>query len=380
MLPVPSALAQSAEPVALIDARPLGTPARATTRTKFAERISRVRGIELVKNAALGSALAGEQHYAETIATRAAVEAAARAFKSQNCKTALAASDAALLHIARLQALEQPAPNVAPLYVWRLICGDRVGNNTVAEHAARILYREATTPPPEITTALWQRYRPQLSIQAETKLAIQSKPNGATVWLDHKKQQHTPTTLPITVGLHIVAAGSTNGHAARWVQATQPGLPIALTLTQPEEEWRVLRKQVSSWAASEASPSATAVERVMSRANVRFAFVMVGKQVQVWAIDRRHQPARHLGTDDPRATLALGSLILSQLQRWSRTGPDPNRPLLVEDRTGNSKKPKSGPRWWVYASLVGAVALGAGIIVARDLASDRQRVEIVWPR
>ena len=49
----------------------------------------------------------------------------------------------------------------------------------------------------------------------------------------------------------------------------------------------------------------------------------------------------------------------------------------TRDKDGKLKDPPT--KWWVYASVIGAVAAGVAIIYATDTGSDRQRVELHVP-
>src|SRR6185503_4051820 len=102
----------------------------------------------------------------------------------------------------------------------------------------------------------------------------------------------------------------------------------------------------------------------------------------VW--QRRGPVARQLGTA-PDA-LGIGALVQAAEQRRTSPGIDPDRPLMretPEERAAyQSKKKGSGPskqEWWVYAAIVGAVALGAGVVLANDLADDHQKFEVTIP-
>jgi hypothetical protein len=91
-----------------------------------------------------------------------------------------------------------------------------------------------------------------------------------------------------------------------------------------------------------------------------------------------------LGGDDAVASVAEADRVIAlaedRLHAWNDRAPDPDRPLLLDDRRGPDGRLKDPPtRWWVYASILGAVAAGAAIIYATDATSNRQRVELHQP-
>ena len=79
-------------------------------------------------------------------------------------------------------------------------------------------------------------------------------------------------------------------------------------------------------------------------------------------------------------TLAqLESSTAARVRTWERgAGPDPNTELLRESPSDRARK-KKPLAWWVYASIIGAVAVGTAIIIANETADDRQRIEVSFP-
>jgi hypothetical protein len=79
----------------------------------------------------------------------------------------------------------------------------------------------------------------------------------------------------------------------------------------------------------------------------------------------------------------LAGLIADHVQTWNDHAPDPDRPLVVEDvRIRAAKKVAEGQeptKWWVYATIGGALLAGAVVIYAHESASDTQRVELHYP-
>jgi hypothetical protein len=80
----------------------------------------------------------------------------------------------------------------------------------------------------------------------------------------------------------------------------------------------------------------------------------------------------------------LVALISDRIQTWSDRAPDPDQPLLTEgntlDKRARLMKDEEKPaRWWVYATIGGAVLAGALVIYAHDSADNTQHVEIHYP-
>jgi hypothetical protein len=118
----------------------------------------------------------------------------------------------------------------------------------------------------------------------------------------------------------------------------------------------------------------------MKEVGVRFAFVVAGTdQVEVWARPGQETAARRVGTDAASAHFRLGSIVLDQIAIWE--GNTDESGLLgngtnVVHAEDEAKKPQ---KWWVYAGIIGAVALGSGILLVNNLADDHQRIELTWP-
>jgi hypothetical protein len=77
--------------------------------------------------------------------------------------------------------------------------------------------------------------------------------------------------------------------------------------------------------------------------------------------------------------MAIAAMINDRVVAWDGRAPDPDVPLLYEttgERTGRRNDPA---RWWVYASIVGAVLVGSGILYLQDTADDHQTITISFP-
>ena len=67
----------------------------------------------------------------------------------------------------------------------------------------------------------------------------------------------------------------------------------------------------------------------------------------------------------------LAPATLSPTRTQVPEASDAGAPLPPDD-----DKPRQ--KWWVYAGIVGAVAIAGGLVLANDLANDRQRIELRW--
>jgi hypothetical protein len=207
-------------------------------------------------------------------------------------------------------------------------------------------------------------------------LAVSSKPTGAVVFLDHRRAGVTPVTLVVQRGDHLIALGA-QGHqpyAKRHQISDDTSLKLTLTKSAGENH-EAVRRRVAAWRAG--SASAAGLAQLMRSLDVRFALVLAGRSAQVWGVQRYAKKARLLGTKAPSDTVAIGALVIDHAKAWDGRAPDPTLPLLREDRT--AKPTKKRQKWWVYATIIGAVAVGAAIIAARDLADDHQRFELTFP-
>ena len=71
--------------------------------------------------------------------------------------------------------------------------------------------------------------------------------------------------------------------------------------------------------------------------------------------------------------------MADSLTSWARGPAAPLAAPVAAPRAGGEPAAHERRPWWVYASIAGAVALGAGVILANELADDHQRVELTWP-
>lgn len=373
------------EAVVIVDLRS-GDPAKqAESRAELAKKLRGVSGIALRTSASLDRALAGQAHDPLGGKAKASLDAAASAYGKLDCKAAAAHASAAALAYAGLQARgDGVTGQLERAYVYALLCADSAGKTDAALAAAGLLRRVRESnaddkPPARVSEAVWKRYP---AIDAATNVlmstvAVSSEPTGAVVYLDHRKAGVTPAKLVVPQGNHIIAL-SAEGHqpySKRHQISADTQVSVALS-KNPQADHDKVRRRVAAW--KKGTASAQGLAQLMRDVGVRFAFVVSGRTVQVWGVQKYAKKARLLGRKLTSQPVELGALVVDHAKAWDGRAPDPSLPLLRETRTTTVAK-KKPQKWWVYGIVLGAVAVGAAIIAVQDLADDRQRFELTFP-
>jgi len=376
------------QPVAVIDLAPGDAAARRTRRAELEEALAGIQGITAIDDAALRAALAGERQSAQADAGRVSLAAAAAAFGAPNCPGARSAADTAVLELAAAQASgAEVTAELRQAHVYLLLCADQAGDTAAAQRAAAALRAlGAPEPPAGVPDAVWSRY-PALDAtggQRRFQLDITSQPDGAAIWIDHAPAGKAPHTALLPEGEHLVAAAAGGAAIARRVTLSTWTTQLALALPAATAPWADIERQVRGWRTGATRRTAPALGRVLARAGVRYA-VVIGERggLEVWQRSDRGTLARPLG--GAKSALEVGALV-GDAERGRRRGPgiDPDVPLLRETQEERAarREAREGPsaeEWWVYAAIVGAVAVGAGIVLINDLGDDRQRIEVTFP-
>jgi PEGA domain len=383
--PAAGARASAGERVGIIDLGREQEGVRRTRRAELEKALAGVEGVRPVDDPGLRLALAGETSDPGMAAGRRALAEAQAAFGALECARARGEADRAVLALAGAQAAgADVAGELRRAHSIRLSCADQGGDRGAAQSAATALRRlKAGDPPPGISDAVWSRY-PALDAATgvqNARLAITTEPDGAAIWIDHAPAGKAPLTVSVPEGEHLVAAARPGGGAVAQRASVSPGwTPTALELAVPAggaARWAEVEKQVRAWR-SGARPDPAGIGRLLARAGLTHAVVLDPRgKLAVW---RRTSgdTSRHLGNAADAAE--IGVLVVG-----GRRGPgiDPNRPLLREtaeereatlgERGGEKSKKQE---WWVYAAVIVAVAVGAGVVLANDLGDDVQRIEI----
>jgi hypothetical protein len=209
------------------------------------------------------------------------------------------------------------------------------------------------------------------------------------VFVDFRRVGKGPMKLVVTAGTHWIAAGSgaRRGMLTGTVVKTQP--TVRVPMPDQAGPWAKLAEKITSWNGS--MPAPREIEAVMNEVGARVALVRHGATVEAWGHAGRGEPLRRLGNDDGVRPLAeapaLVALVADRIATWNNRAPDPDQPLLVEppeERRRAGGKGKNGEeeeptKWWVYATIGGALLAGANIIYPHDSADNSQRVELHYP-
>jgi len=373
----------SAEAVVVIDLRTGDTAVQRANRAALAANLAKVGGIELPQDPILSAALAGER--VESAAADNALGSAREAYGAVDCAAARSAAHDAILRYAALQAAGDPTePQLRKAHVYELLCAHSQDDTDAAQRAASQLRQlGASAAPQGVGATVWDRYP---AVDAATnvfmaKLTVTTVPAGAEVWVDHVSAGAAPVTVTLPSGPHLFAAATGKGSASRFVDVskeTEKGA-VSLWLDEKTSRWDRVRRTVAGWRSGENPADAIALGVLMTEVGVRFACVVAGTdQVEVWGVPGQQKAARRLGTAKTTAHFELGAIVLDQVALWE--GRIDETELLGGAGVTHSKRGAKKPqKWWVYAVIVGAVALGAGILLAGNLADDHQRIELTWP-
>jgi hypothetical protein len=341
-------------------------------------------GFSPVIDDGVDDALAGIAVDRDALDLAAALEAAKRAFGELQCKDATASAIRAVGLASARQAAGLDAPELVRAWTYVLLCADR-GNDVDAAIAAATRVR-VLGGSPEVPDALIARYPEVDAIAGRdvVEIEIQAEVAGAAIWVDGAAVGTSPARLLVPAGSHVIAAaaGARRGFVTGTVVKSQP--VVAIPMADVAGRWAHVAARVASWHGQVPAPAELAW--VLGKVHARVALIRHGDVVEAWGRPGLAEPPRRLGGDDGTQTVAevgrLLALVADRVHGWNDHSPDPDQPLLVESlqdrahRLGHTDEPT---RWWVYATIAGAIAAGAIVIYAHDSASDTQRVELHYP-
>jgi hypothetical protein len=264
-----------------------------------------------------------------------------------------------------------------------LLCADRAGDTDAALAAAARL--RAVGGSPEVPADLWQKY-PEVDAMgggARVELEITADVPGASIWIDHRPAGTAPLVVSLPLGEHVLAAaaGSRRGWAAGTAVPSQQKLVIPTA--DQASAWSEVGARVASWGG--AVPPPAELGWVLAHVHARVALVRRGDSVEAWGRLGLAEPPHRLGGDDAVAPVAEAERVIAlcaeRVAAWNERAPDPDQPLLVEDRRQSigGRRREEPTKWWVYAAILGAVGASAAIVVVHEVGSDRQRVELHYP-
>jgi hypothetical protein len=345
-------------------------------------------GLEPVIGDGVEDALAGINSDRDALALAVAMADAKDKFGALACPEATAAAHTAIAIGAARQAAGLAVPELPRAWTYVLLCADRTGDASTAVLAASRI--RALGGAPEVDPELLAKYPDidALSNRDVIEIEITSEVAGADVYVDFQRVGKAPLKLAIATGPHIMAAasGSRRGVVTGTVVRKQP--VVAIPLPDQAGPWSSLAARVASWQGKLPKPKELAW--VLREVDARVALVRHGDTVEAWGHAGEGEPVRRLGNDDGVRKLAeadaLVALIADRVQTWSDRAPDPDQPLLVETPAerrargiGKKGEQEEPTRWWVYATIAGALLGGALVIYAHDTAEDTQRVELKYP-
>jgi hypothetical protein len=378
-LAVPAA-SSHVEPVIVIDLR-APSAARDASRAQLDEALDRAGGVAVSRGGTLDAALAGDSGDDGDLA-RAALDEAKAAYGALDCAKARPAAERAAIAYAsrRASAIDDgDAPRTAWAYV--MLCADRDGDHAGAAVAATMLRALGVRAGTEagIGADTWAKY-PDIDARTAGLVELTIKTDAsAEIWIDLAKAG-APGTFVVSAGDHVIAAAAGAKRAAQRV-AIDKAQTIELALVDREGggAWADVASTVRGWRTH--APDAAALAAILRKAHARFAFVLdEGGAIALWVLGPGDQVARRVDTGSIDEPAKLAAMVGARVDAWDGRAPDPDRPLLVEDRGAKGKDGKAEPdHWWVYASLIGAVVLGGVVVYEHDSAQDHQRIELRYP-
>lgn len=370
-----------AERVAVID---LGPDDSGVARAQLAEAVG-AAGFELVTGDGVDAALAGQNVDGDRSVLAAALVSAETAYAALDCKETLVAAATGIGPGAARHAAGLPVPELEQLMGLELVCADQLGDRDRAHRAASRLRTLGATPT-VVPAALWTTY-PDVDTVIDRDLiavTIGADVPGATVFVDFRRIGTVPAATTLSAGEHVVAVAKDNrrGYALGTAVKSQP--QIVVPTQDGAGTWSAVSQRIVLWSGTRPSPAE--LGWVLSQVNARVTLVRSGSVVQVWGRAGLAEAPRQLGDEDGEGKLdeagRLLELARERVTAWSDRGPDPDRDLLVESRVpgGEVVKDAEEPtRWWVYAVVIGAAALGAGLIYYESAGPDVQRIEVHAP-
>jgi hypothetical protein len=341
-------------------------------------------GLDPVLGDGIEDALAGLDVDKDAVQLAGAIEQAKRSFGELRCKEATASAITAIGIASARQAAGLQVPELTRAWTYVLLCADRAGDSDGAiTAAARLRELGGST---DVDPSVLARY-PDVDVLAGRdmiEIDITADIDGAAIWVDSRHVGSSPVHVFLPAGPHMIAAasGTKRGFVSGTVVKKQP--VVTIPLTDQAGPWSKLAARVASWHGKVPSPSELAW--VLGEVKARVALVRHGDVVEAWGRIGRSEEPHLLGGEDGKGTVAdaerLIALVADRVHGWNDRAPDPDQPLLTEspsERFARTDKKEEPTPWWIYASIAGAIATGAIVIIAHGSAQDTQRVELHYP-
>ncbi|MEM9492799.1 MAG: hypothetical protein AAGC55_26865, partial [Myxococcota bacterium] len=351
-----------------------------------------------------------------------ALDRAAEAHGRSDCAAVETAGAQAIMGLAARQAAADRAggtdatiaTQLTRAYALLLLCAHAAGDADRAMQVRKQLEQLGVgSAPAGVDAEIWDRY-PIIDATTNTQiveLTVTTEPAGGIVWFNHRKIGPAPATVLASEGEHLFAAATPSGNAARaagairvavkspagYGRTAQPvTIPLAAAPSAPATDTpagsdaahladsllQETNDQIILWRGQAHTVAGARLGQLMTGLGVRVAVLLTDAgQAEMWTLGPGERQARRHAADAIGNVAALASKIRTRTRRWELTGPDPNTELLretsvtIRDRSQRSKRQP----WWVYATILGAVAIGGAVILSRDLADDDQRIEVNWP-
>jgi hypothetical protein len=340
-------------------------------------------GLDVAMGDGIDDALAGVATDRDGLLLAAAMRDAEHSFGALKCNDAVKSARTAIGLAAQRQAAGLAVPELTHAWAYMLLCADKNGDTNGATLAAARL--RALGGSPDIDAQLLARYPDidAVSNREVVEIDVQPEVAGATIYVDFAPATGTHLTLP--AGEHVIAAaqGARRGYVAGPAIPSQKS--VAIPMPDQGGAYAAIAARVAGWNGK--VPPESELADVMKAAHARVAIVRHGDTVEAFGHAGLAEPVRRLGGDDGTRPIAdvdrLAALVADRVHTWNDHAPDPDQPLLVEDvRSRAAKKLAEGQeptKWWVYATIGGALLAGAIVIYAHNSESDTQRVELHYP-
>lgn len=391
----PSATAMPAEPppVALLDLKDNMAPAQAEG----------IVAAMTIRGRAMAQWFGRGQATAPATALDDAMAQAQRAMASLACnEVGPHAARATLLALADVLRGANQGQALKTALRFQLLCADQAGRVDDAMYLAERLRgaRQLVGTAPDddvLDRTLLARY-PALDAATDRDIVPLSisvdDPShaNAEIWIDMQRRGTAPLATYVAVGHHLIAAVH-NGQAVAvdyTVESRTAAVQLPLRTTAPVAPATVtlpadITAHLQQWRNGKATASQQqlVVAAVAAAMHAKRVLVFDGPASTAWhpigATDGQLTftavGATHVRTMDELATFADRANGSNAKLR----APVPDQPLLLDNALPKRDASEGEPtKWWVYASVLGAVAAGAAIIYAQDASTDRQTIQVRW--
>jgi hypothetical protein len=368
--------APSREPVAVIDLGP-GPDDPAVRRELDATVVA--RGLSPAIGDGLGDAFAGIDRPRDQPLLDKALADAQQAYGALDCKATLTAAHGALSVLAGRQAAGMPTPELGKAWTYVLLCDDRLNDRADATRAATQLRALASPDAPADLLAKYPDVDATLGV-VPIQLDVDSEVPNSPIFVDFQAVGTAPVHLALAPGEHVIAAASGTR------RGTLVGTPIKsqqkLVVAMPDQAatWSAIALRIAKWRDTMPSRESFAdeISGVVIETHVRVALIRRGDEVVAWGHAGLGERVRQLdnATTLARADIAVGA-IAEHVASWSAHAPDPNRPLLTDDRSHDTERAHT--QWWVYAAVGAALVAVGTVVLVHHYEHDTQTVELMYP-